>query len=92
LLYSQSPDLFGQENTQKKTPLEVAKHIGEDDAILLIEALLAGEDTSTIGLGKDLDLEEDDTEAPTQSDTSRADAVAPPAAAPAQSVGALEMS
>ena len=62
MLYAKGPELFGQENAAKKTPLEVAQHIGEEDAVLLIEALLAGKDDSTIGLGKDLDLEDEATE------------------------------
>ena len=50
----------------KKTPLEVAQHIGEEDAAALIEALLEGRDDSSIGLGKDLDLDDapEEAEAP----------------------------
>lgn len=48
------------ENSQKRTPLAVAQHIGEDDAALVIETLLAGKNADHIGLGKDMDLSDDD--------------------------------
>ena len=62
LLYKSGAD-FTLINAKKMTPLDAAKHIGEEDAQALIEALLAGKSGDEIGLGKDLDLsdeEEDD--------------------------------
>lgn len=85
LLYSKDIELFGQQNAQKKTPLEVAQHIGETDAEALIEALLAGRDDGTIGLaakGEDLELDDgQDDEPMTPSATPREPEEAEPASA-----------
>ena len=86
LLYSKDVEIFHQQNAKKMTALEVAVHIGEEDARLLIEALLEGRDDGTIGLGEDLELDEDDAEGVERpmspADTARSEAAEMPAAGP----------
>lgn len=74
LLYIKNAEIFDMKNAMKKTPLQVAQDIGEEDAALLIVALLQGKDDGTIGLGKGLDMDDDDgvEVEPTPSDTPRA--------------------
>ena len=74
LLYIKNAEIFDMKNAMKKTPLQVAQDIGEEDAALLIVALLEVKDDGTIGLGKGLDMDDDDgvEVEPTPSDTPRA--------------------
>jgi hypothetical protein len=55
---------FSLETSDKNkfTPIAAARHIGEEDSALLIEALLAGKSGDDIGLGKDLDMSDDDAD------------------------------
>ena len=57
--------VFDAPNGKKMTPLEAAQAIGEEDSVLLIQALMEGKSGDEIGLGKDLDL---DDELPTPRD------------------------
>jgi len=78
---------------KKMTPKDVAIKIGEDDSAALIDALLAGLSGDEIGLGRDLDLADDDdmpaatpregedTPAATPAATPREEAATAPAAA-----------
>ena len=80
LLHSKSTELFDVQNAAKKTPLQVAQEIGEEDAALLIVALLEGKDDGSIGLAKDLEIDDDciDEEPPTPSGTPRTTAAKEP--------------
>ena len=71
---------FTLQNKKKMTALDAAKHIGEEDAQALIEALLDGRSGDDIGLGKDLDLSDDDEAAGADADGSEAKAKAKAAA------------
>ena len=74
LLYIKNAEIFDMKNAMKKTPLQVAQDIGEEDAALLIDCLHERKDDGTIGLGKGLDMDDDDgvEVEPTPSDTPRA--------------------
>jgi len=61
-LRTQNAD-FSLENQKKMTPLAVAKQIGEEDATALLEAFAEGKSGDEIGLGKDLDMSDEDDEA-----------------------------
>ena len=50
------------QNGKKRTPLETAKHVGEDDAATVLEALAAGKSVDLSKLGDD--TSDDDSELP----------------------------
>ena len=82
-------------NAKKMTPLMAAKHIGEDDAVLLIEALLAGRSGDDIGKGNDSDDDEvDDAElakAKAAASTASGDGKAAPSAGSSAAAPELEV-